>query len=178
MIHMSPAAATPWSVALQARSVTPFRMDSIEALSPSDSAGLSVELARVASSVPDSSGSRFSASPFVVLSARRFEALGRRIVVAHLVRRLPQEASPLEEHTLVIAERADSAEGGPYVAAHYERSEGREETVDHYEVLAAVRSREAVFLLLSREREAQTVYEILQRTKTGWRTRWSRTLAC
>jgi len=154
-------------------------MDSIESLLSADSARFAADLARLASAQPTTRDSRFAGLPFVVLSARRFEVRGQGIVVAHLVRRLPQEATPLEEHSLVIAERPASAPSSPYGVTYFQRSEGTEETADHYEVLAAIRGAETTFLLLARDQEARTSYEILERAKSGgWRIRWARTLAC
>jgi hypothetical protein len=168
--------ATAWSAGLRVRSFAPIRMDSIESMSPDDSARFAVDLARLASTMPVG-GSRFAGLPFVVLSARRFDVTGTEVVVAHLARRVPQEASPFQEHTLVVGERASAAE--PFQLRHHRRSEGTEETVDHYDLLSAVLVGGTPFLLLSRDRDAQTVYEILQRAKTGeWRARWERTLAC
>jgi hypothetical protein len=171
-------ATAAWSVGLRLRSAVTLKMDSIQALPSSDSARLVADLARLASTVTASQESRFSGLPFVVLSAHQFDVTGTRTVVAHLVRRLPQEASPLEEHTFVLGERPARPAGDAYVLRFEQRSEGTEETADHYEVLAAVRAGEITFLVLSREQEARTVYEILERGKIGWRVRWQRTLAC
>jgi len=178
-IRLRDTVAKAWSVGLLRRSAAPLKMDSIEALPSADSARFAAEMARLASAQPTTRDSRFAGLPFVVLSARRFEARELEIVVAHLVRRLPQEATPLEEHSLVIAERLAAADKGPYDVMYYQRSEGTEETADHYEVLAAIRGAETTFLLLARDQEARTSYEILERGKTGgWRIRWARTLAC
>jgi hypothetical protein len=168
---------SPWSVGFRSGSALPLRMDSIEALASSDSSRLAADVARLASTVSTLRESRFSGLPFVVLSARRFDVTGTRTVVAQLIRRLPQEASPLEEHTFVIGERP-STSAGPYALTYHQRSEGTEETVDHYEVLTAARAAETTFLVISREQDARTVYEILERVRTGWRPRWQRTLAC
>lgn len=178
-IRLGDSVAISWSVALLPRSATALHMDSIEALPSPDSARFAADLARLASAQSPARDSRFAGLPFVVLSARRFETRGQQIVVAHLVRRLPQEATPLEEHSLIVAERAASARSEPFVVTYHQRSEGTEETADHFEVLAVIRGAETTFLLLAREQDAQTRYEILERTKAGgWRMRWSRMLAC
>jgi hypothetical protein len=154
-------------------------MDSIEALPSADSARLAADLARLASALPMQKTSRFTGLPFAVLGAHRFESNGRQVVVAHLVRRLNQEAAPLEERTLIIAERpSPAAKGEPYVVTHSLRSEGSEDTAEHFEVLAAIRGRQAPMLLLSRDQLSRTTYELLERADDGWRTRWSRTLSC
>ena len=166
-----------WSVGLVLRSAVALPMDSMESLSPADSARIAVDLARLASALPSPGESRFSGIPFVVLTSRLLRVSGTEAVVAELVRRVPQEASPLQEHTLIVADRTTPTE--VYRLAYHRRSEGTEETVDHHEVLAAIRSGETTFLLLARDREGQIMYEILERSGAGkWRVRWERTLAC
>ena len=59
---------------------------------------------------------------------------GVAVVAAHLVRKLPQEASPLEEHTFVIAERPLSSDS--LLLRYQQRSEGTEETAEHFEIIA------------------------------------------
>ena len=121
--------------------------------------------------------SRFKGLPFVVLTAQRFHARGNEFVTAHLMRRLPQEAAPLEEHTLLIAERADPADR--LAVTFSARSEGTEETADRFEVLSAINGKSTTFLLVARDRASRTLYEILEREGSGgWRSRWSRELTC
>jgi hypothetical protein len=178
-VHLRAGAPSAWAVGLVARAAAPIRTDSIEGLPPADSARLAADLARLASTLPTGPDSRFNGLPFVVLVARRFPVDGSEAVVAHLVRRLPQEATPLEEHTLVVAERPLQPAGNPSVLRHHRRSEGTEETADHFELLAALQVGDTTYLLLARERDASTTYEVLQRMKNGtWRARWTRTLAC
>lgn len=179
-VRITGAVRAPWSVGLLARSVLPLRMDSIEALPSADSARLAADVARLAAGLPTQSESRFTGLPFIVLSARRFEAHGVPMLVAHVVRRLNQEAAPLEEHTLLIAERpSSSAKDQPYTVTYRQRSEGSEETAEHFDVLSAVSGRESTLLLLARDQESRTQYEVLERPNTGgWRRRWTRTLSC
>jgi hypothetical protein len=177
-VRLGNSPANPWSVALIAGGATPVRTDSIEALPPGDSVRVVGELARLASALPMSRESRFAGLPFVVLSARRFDANGRQVVAAHLLRRLPQEATPFEEHTLLVAERDTADHTGRFSAVFHERSEGTEETADHFEILSAVRAGAAMYLLIARDQDARTTYEILERARAGWRSRWARTLAC
>jgi hypothetical protein len=155
-------------------------MDSIEALPSADSARLAADLARMASGLITHQSSRFSGLPFAVLGAHRFQTDGRQFLVGHLVRRLNQEAAPLEERTLLIAERtAPSTASEPYIVTYSQRSEGSEDTAEHFEVLAAVRGRGSPLLILERDQLSRTSYDILERVHDdGWRTRWSRTLAC
>jgi hypothetical protein len=179
LVRFSGSVAPTWSVGLLPRAARSLRMDSIEALPPADSARLAADLARLASALPMHRNSRFSGLPFAVLAARRFDVDGRQVVVAQLVRRLNQEAAPLEERTLVIAERpTGSVKREPYVVTHSRRSEGSEDTVEHFEVLAAIRGRQWPMLLVSRDQVSRTTYELLERAEDGWRVRWSRTLSC
>jgi hypothetical protein len=124
-VRLGDGVPSSWSVGLLARSTAPLRTDSIEALLSPDSARLAADLARLASAAPAVRDSRFAGLPYVVLSARRLEAREQQVVVAHLVRRLPQEAAPLEEHSLVIAERPASPDL-TYVVTYHHRREGTE----------------------------------------------------
>ena len=162
-----------------ARSAKLLRTDSIEALSSADSARLAADLARLASALTTQPGSRFTGLPFAVLGAHRFESDERQYLVGHLVRRLNQEAAPREERTFVIAERPAATRGEPYVVTYSQRSEGSEDTAEHFEVLAVMRGTDSPLLLLARDQLSKTTYEILERSADGtWRTRWSRTLDC
>lgn len=178
-IRFTDSVAASWSVGLLGKRVTPLRMDSLGGIAARDSVRLTAELARLASSIPMEAASRFKGLPFAVLSARQFQLDGLPVVVTHLVRRLPQEAAPLEEHTLLIAE-ADSSASQPrrWRLAYHQRSEGSEETAEQYELLTAVRGRATTLLLIARHRDAQSVYEVLERGPGGWSSRWHRILSC
>lgn len=177
LVRLGSSAVQPWSVGLRARTAHVIPMDSIESLPSADSARFAADLARLASALPMPPESRFGGLPFVVLTARRFESHGRQMLAAHLMRRLPQEAAPLEEHTLLIAERLAASDR--FVAAYHVRSEGTEDTADQFEVLSAIRGDSTTYLLFARDRTARTVYEIIERGASGgWRARWSRTLSC
>jgi hypothetical protein len=170
--------ASPWTVGVAGTSLTTLTTDSIEGMAPPDSARLVATISRLASSIP-SGGGRFTALPFVVLSARSLESHGRGLVIAHLRRRLPQEATPIEEHVFLVAERPAGAPTQPYTVSYSQRSEGTEETADHYDALGVLAGRESLFLVLARDQDERSTYEIIERTRTGsWRTRWTRTLSC
>jgi hypothetical protein len=167
----------PWTIGLLARHAPVLPMDSIEAIPSADSTRMVADLARLASSLPGGTDARFVGLPFVVVSARRFTAAGRQFIVAHFVRRLPQEATPLEERVFLIGER-EAGGTAPYTVAYHLRSAGTEETADHYDVLAAFRGDSSVYLAITRDQDARTSYELLERSRTGWRVRWTRTLEC
>jgi hypothetical protein len=177
LIRVQDSLAAAWSVGVLGAAASPVRTDSIEALSRGDSTRLVAELARLASAIPMESDSRFKGLPFAVSSARQFESGGSRIVVSQLVRRVPHEAAPVEEHTFIVAER-DSA-SARFATAFQARSDGTEETAEQFEVLAVLRGTAGVWLLLSRDNTARTTYQVLERVRPGvWRSRWSRVLSC
>ena len=164
-----------WTLAF-APSVTALRLDSIESLSPADSASLAADLARIASAVPSDKESRFTGLPFAVIAAHRFSGDSSTVIVGRVARRIPQEATPLEERTFVVAERSGS---DPFSLKYSLRSAGNEDAVEHFLLLAIVRAAGKTFVVLESERETAVRYEIIERTATGpWRLRWSRTLSC
>ena len=167
-----------WTAGLLTRRAAILPMDSIETMPSADSARLVANLARMASALPGGSDAKFRGLPFVVVGARRFAAPDREFLVAHLVRRLPQEATPLEERVFFIAERERSALAAAYTTSFHLRSAGTEDTAEHYEVLSALRGDASVYLLLARDQEARTSYELLERARGAWRTRWVRALEC
>jgi hypothetical protein len=172
--RVSVAGPSGWTVAL-APTVVALMLDSIESLTPADSASLAADVARLASAVATDRESRFAGLPFAVLAAHRVRIGGSTVVVGRAARRIPQEATPLEERTLVIGEQAGSE---PFALRYSLRSAGAEEVVEHYLLLAAVRSGDKHFILLESEREGGTRYEILERGAGSWQLRWSRALSC
>ena len=183
---ISPSGAPPpWSVGLLGARLTPIPLDSVGSLSASDSAALVAEVARLASTVPvRESAARLRGLPFYVQDVRRFRASsGISIVVAHAVRRVHEEANPLEERTLLIAER-DSVQQqaqrpGRYTLAFHQRAVGREETLDGSEVLAALTPRDTSrpMLVIARESEGGVRYAFLERIGVrSWRLKWTSAL--
>jgi hypothetical protein len=174
------SAPSDWLVGFRGHTASVIRADSIEALSSRDSATLVVALSRIASTLTPPGENRFQGLPFAVTRARRFDAFDRRVLIGQLVRRLPLEASPLEEHTFVIAEKAADAPDSGYALAYSNRAEGTEERVDHVEVLAVIRGASSVMVLLARDREARTDYSLFERTagEGKWRIRWTRPVRC
>ena len=178
----SPSGApAPWTIGLIGARLTPVPLDSIGSLSPTDSATLVAEIARLASAVPvREAAARLRGLPFSVQDVRRFRVSpGVDAIVAQVVRRVHQEANPLEERTLLIAER-DSARRQEQRAARYtlvfhERAVGEEETLEGSEVLAALTPRNVSrpMLVIARESEGGVRYVILERAgPRSWRTKW------
>ena len=164
-----------WTVGFAGGRATPLQLDSLEGLASADSAALAAALARVASGLPGDTARRLRGLPFAVRSARRFTPEpGVQAVVAVLARTLGQEATPLAEHVLLVAERRGNA--GPFTAAYHERSLGTEETLESNDVLAAVRlgADGRPTLVLSREYYEGSAYTLLEREGAGrWRVRWT-----
>ena len=165
-----------WTVGFVGTTVQPVRMDSIESLSRADSARLAADMTRLASSLPASGGDHFAGLPFTVTSLWRFRAgPGVEGVVANLVRHINQEARPLEERTLVIAERDSNRRDERFNLAYHDRSQGAEETVESRDVLALARQTPDAqpMLVLGRDYGDGMAYAIVQRDPAGrWREKW------
>lgn len=172
-----PSAASSWSVGFATDRVRGIALDSVAMLSARDSMVLVAEASRLASSVTTPTGPAFQGLRFTTEDVRRFESLpGVQALVAHLVRRVNQEASPMEEQTLLIAERDSGVTSGPYTIAYAERTSGREEDVVTPEVLAGVRigSGAQPSLIVARDGNEGIAYELLERIGPHrWRVRWS-----
>jgi hypothetical protein len=155
--------------------VEALALDSIETLTGADSARLAVEVTRLASALPGDTAASFRALPYTVRTARRFSPEpGVSAVVATLTRSVNQEAKPLGEQLLVVAERSTS--GGRYTPAYHERASGREETLETVEPLAAVRlgADRRPTLVMARDFYDGTAYSLLERVGAGrWRVRWT-----
>ena len=172
----------PWSFGISANEpVKAIPMDSVESLSQVDSANLAAQAARLASTLVREGTNRFSGLPFTVHALWRFTVpQGTHVLAANLIRRLNQEASPLEERTLIIAE-SDSAKTG-YTVAYSERSQGEEETVESRDFVAAIQlgADARPVIVLARDFDDAVAYSLLERAGPGnWRLRWtSRRVRC
>lgn len=167
-----------WGVAFPDGKAVAIPLDSIEDDAPADSALLAATVTRLAAALPGDTAALFRGLPFFVRSARRFSPAPEvDAVVAQLVRKVNQEANPLEEHIMVVGERpASSPAKTPYTAAYVERVSGMEETIEASDVLAAVRLGAAgtPTLVIGRDYGDGMVYALLQRGDDGrWRLRWS-----
>lgn len=86
---------------------------------------LAAEASRLASAVTASTAPAFQGLRFTAHDIRRFESTqGVQAIVAHLIRKVNQEASPLEEQTLLIAERDSGVTSGPYRLVYADRTHG------------------------------------------------------
>lgn len=168
---------TPWSVAFAAGRALPIPLDSIGGLSSADSGQLAVQVARVASTLPQDSTSMFRGLPFVVRNARLFSPVpGVQAVVATVTRRVSQEANQRTEQLFLIAERAADRPRSVYVLAYSERVEGDEETMELIDVLAAVRlgQSDQPTIVIGRDYGDGNSFALIERTSAGrWRVQWS-----
>jgi hypothetical protein len=167
----------PWSIGFIGGVVSPLPMDSIQAFSAADSASLVATITRLASVLPNDSAGRFTGLPFVVRTAWRFTIPGEiQEVVGTLNRQINQEATPLQEHTLLIAERRLKGNDTSFSKVYSERFYGPEETIESPDVVAAAllgANRNAA-IILSRDFGDATAYGLLERGDDGrWRARWT-----
>jgi hypothetical protein len=171
---LQPDSVASWGVGFVNARVAPIALDSVEVLSPRDSLALAAEASRLASTVTLPTDAAFQGLRFTAHDIRRFTAApGVQGLVAHLVRRVNQEANPREEQTLLIAERDSGATSGRYQLAYAERDFGREEAVITPEVLAGVRLGGAPpFFVVARDNDAGISYRMIERAGArSWRAR-------
>jgi hypothetical protein len=176
---VAPLTAAPpphaWSIGFVGGVVTPLAVDSAASIDHADSAVFVASLNRLASSLPNDPAGRFAGLPFVVQSLWRFAvADGPTVVVGSLVRQINQEATPLQERTLVVGERRGSDTS--FTMGYAERSYGREETIESRELLAAflVGDSRTPAIVLSRDFGDDNAYSLVERGADGrWRNRWT-----
>ncbi|NUP71302.1 MAG: hypothetical protein HOQ17_13915 [Gemmatimonadaceae bacterium] len=173
---LQPDSVTAWGVGFVNARISPIALDSVDVLSARDSMALAAEASRLASTVTLPTDAAFQGLRFTAHDIRRFTAApGVQGLVAHLVRRVNQEANPREEQTLLIAERDSGATTGPYQLAYVERDFGKEEAVITPEVLAGGRlAGGPPFFVVARDNDAGISYRMIERAGARrWRARWS-----
>lgn len=171
-------AENTWAVGFVGGQTMPLALDSVDVLSSRDSLALAAEASRLASAVTATTAPSFQGLRFTAHEIRRFEALpGVQALVAHLVRKVNQEANPQEEQTLLIAERDSGVTAGPYQLVYAERTHGLEETTTMPEVIAGVRIAGRPVLVVARDSDAGVAYALIERTgPRRWRIRWTSAL--
>lgn len=163
-----------WRIGFAQGHAQAIKLDSIEAMSSTDSAGLAASLAQAAATLPIASDPTFRGLPFRVRSAYTFRLDSVDVVVADVVRSVNEEANPRIEHLLLIGERALGT-AGKYNPAYYSRTAGAEETTQATEVLAVVQigplRRPAVVVNI--EYDEGRKLGLIERTAPGrWRSPW------
>jgi hypothetical protein len=153
----------------------PLALDSVDVLSTRDSMALVAEASRLASAVTAVTPPSFQGLRFTVHDIRRFEVRpGTQAIVAHLVRKVNQEANPQEEQTLLIAERDSGVTSGPYQLAFAERTHGLEEQSTTSEVIAGFVLGGHPILVVARDSDAGVAYAMIERVgPRQWRVRWT-----
>lgn len=169
---------TTWAVGFSGGQAGALALDSVEALSTRDSMALVAEASRLASAVTAPTAPYFQGLRFSAHDIRRFQASpGVEAIVAHLMRKVNQEANPQEEQTLLIAERDSGVTVGPYHLVYAERAHGLEESTTTPEVIGGVRIAGRPTLVVARDGAEGVAYALLERTATGgWRIRWTSAL--
>jgi len=167
------AASPAWRLAFPAGRVEGVAFDSLPLLSGADSADRTRSGALTASRVPDDTVLAFRGRPFIVRQASRFsmgiDTIGTLYEVIRLV---AQEANPLQEQILIIAEEGPTGEPEP---VFFRREIGAEESMGSIELLGVLRVKASgrLALLVRRERETGFVLEWIERSTRGkWYVRW------
>ncbi len=163
-----------WRVGFASRRAQAIKLDSIEAMSSTDSAALAASLAQTAATLPIASDPTFKGLPFRVRSAYTFRLDSVDVVIADVVRSVNEEANPRLEHLLIIGERSIQA-AGKYAASYYSRNAGPEETTQATEILAAVRigSSRKPAVIVNIEYDDGRKLGLIERTGPGeWRSIW------
>jgi hypothetical protein len=163
-----------WRVGFASGRAHEIKLDSIEGIPSTDSAGLAVSLAQMAATLPIASDPTFRGLPFRVRSAYTFRSDSADVVIADVVRSVNEEANPRLEHLLIIGERP-VGNAGRYTPGYYSRTAGAEETTQATEVLAAVQigSSKRPAIIVSIEYEDGRKLGLIERTAPGqWRFVW------
>lgn len=161
-----------WTAAFAEGMITAIPLDSIEGMTPRDSAKLAADLTRLASALGDDTVATFRGLPFVVLRAYRARG-DDPFIVATLIRRVNQEDSPREERLVMVVD-AGASDPRRWHVGWYERAAGTEEELLVAEPLLAYRAHNAndVRLLFGRDDGVSLSAAVLARTADGWSLQW------
>lgn len=164
-----------WSVAFAEGRFSPIVAESLAVLSKADSTRLARDLARVASAVPGDTTDALRGLPYVVRRAWVFSLpAGGQGVLAEVGRSLNQEANPVHEQLLMVAERDSAA--ARLVMRFATRTVGGEEGLETVELLAVGqwRGRQQPVALVARYVADGVIYGLLTRRDTGgWAMTWA-----
>jgi hypothetical protein len=163
-----------WRVGFAAGRVHAIPLDSIEAMSGTDSAALAASLAQTAAMLPTAADPTFRGLPFRVRSAYTFRLDSVEVVIADVVRSVNEEANPRLEHLLLLGERPAGAKG-KFNLGYYNRTAGAEESTQAMEVLAAVQigSTKRPAIILNIEYDDGGKLGLVERIGPGeWRATW------
>lgn len=163
-----------WRVGFATGQVHAVKLDSIEAMSTTDSAELAAALARAAATLPVATDPTFRGLPFRVRSAFTFRLDSVNVVIADVVRSVNEEANPRLEHILLVGEKP-TVTSDKYNVGYYSRTAGAEESTQATEVLAVVQvgtaKRHAIVVNI--EYDDGSRLGLIERTAPGqWRATW------
>ena len=169
----SEAPSRSWRVGFGYRAAKAIALDSLAATTSADSALITSELARLASSITANGDPVFQGLPFTVREAYRLNLPSATVIIGDIVRTINEEANPREEHLLLVAEKQSA--GGEFRTAFYSRAAGSEDEVRTNEILASVRftktNREAIIVQFGFEEGDRVA--LLERVATGnWKITW------
>ena len=134
--QLSSQPGAPWKVGFAKGRATALQLDSIDGMSPADSASITTELAKLASAASVKSDPAFQGLPFIVQKGYRTSFGKTSILIGSIVRKINEEASPRVENLLLVAEKSDAS--SDYVNAFQSRTSGTEDDVRTNSVVAAV----------------------------------------
>jgi hypothetical protein len=168
------ATGSGWRVGFASGHAQAIKLDSIEAISSTDSAALAASLAQTAATLLIASDPTFRGLPFRVRSAYTFRLDSVDVVIADVVRSVNEEANPRLEHLLLIGERP-AGTTGKYNVGYYSRTAGAEETTQATEVLAVVQLGSSIrpAVVVNIENDDGRKLGLIERTGPGqWRSIW------
>jgi hypothetical protein len=178
-LSMEPGASSaPWTAAFAMGRIAAVPLDSIEGLTPRDSATLAADLTRLASGLPDDTSATFRTLRYVVLRAWRTRGVDSGFAVATLVRRVNQEDNPREERVVLVVNTPGS-DAKKWSVGWHERAAGNEEELVVAEPLLAFRAAPSVDLrlLFGRDDGVALGAAILTRSGGTWTLLWESAVA-
>ncbi|MGK2961368.1 MAG: hypothetical protein ACSLFK_04370 [Gemmatimonadaceae bacterium] len=171
--RLADAATEPWRVGFVRGVVAPLPLDSIEAMTGSDSAAVTREIARLSSAAAEGDDPVFRGLPFIVRRAYRFTHGATTALAAEVVRKISEEANPREERILLVAERPVTATG-EYTTVFVSRTSGSEDAVRTNEIIGAFRfvKGDVPALVIAHDYFDGGRVALLQKDGTRWRITW------
>jgi hypothetical protein len=163
-----------WRIGFASGHVHAIKLDSIEAMSSSDSAELAASIARTAATLPIATDPTFRGLPFRVRSAFAFRLDSVDVVIADVVRSVNEEANPRLEHILLVGEKPATT-SDKYNVAYYSRTAGAEESTQATEVLTVVQvgTAKRSTVVVNIEYDEGSKLGLIERTAPGqWRATW------
>lgn len=163
-----------WRVGLEKGRAVAIPLDSLTTMKSQDSARFVTDAMEAASSLDSTDSSAFRGLPYSVRRGYRIALSSSLVIVAEVFRKINEEATPREEHTLLLAEKQSG--GDAYRVRFSKRSSGREEALETSDVLAALELKRtnAPAIVVGFEYEDGGKIGLLEKFSDGsWKIRWS-----